>query len=570
MSPGTIGSAVARTLLAVRGQSRHYPGCNQPDRRALTQSERSPYEPCHALLHDRGSSPTEDHYCLPPLERWDLAEVLRLIEQKKYFLLHAPRQTGKTTCLLALMELLNAEGRYRAVYANLETAQTAREDVPRAMRAICGAIACAAGAYLGEERLLRMDRCGWPRYGADGVLNGLLTRWSATSPQPLVLLLDEVDALIGDTLISLLRQLRAGYTQRPDRFPQTVILCGVRDLRDYRIHASSEASPITGGSAFNIKAKSLRLGDFNAAEVTTLLGEHTAETGQVFTPEALARVWELTCGQPWLVNALAYEACFELPEGRDRSHPIGVGLIDQAKENLILRRVTHLDQLADKLREPRVRRVIEPMLAGTALGEVPEDDRQYLVDLGLLRRSNGGGLVVANPIYREVLPRALAGGPQDSLPQISPTWLNPDGSLNPERLLAAFIAFWRRHGEPLLGSAPYHEIAPHLVLMAFLQRVINGNGTLEREYAIGRGRMDLCLRYRDLTLGLELKVWRDGTADPLTEGLAQLDGYLAGLGLTTGWLIIFDRRTGIPPLAERLAETTETSPGGRAIPVLRL
>ena len=269
-----------------------------------------------------------------------------------------------------------------------------------------------------------------------------------------MLLLDEVDALIGDTLISLLRQLRAGYTQRPDRFPQTVILCGVRDLRDYRIHASSEATPITGGSAFNIKAKSLRLGDFNAAEVTTLLGEHTAETGQVFTPEALARVWELTCGQPWLVNALAYEACFELPEGRDRSHPIGVGLIDQAKENLILRRVTHLDQLADKLREPRVRRVIEPMLAGTALGEVAEDDRQYLVDLGLLRRSNGGGLVVANPIYREVLPRALAGGPQDSLPQISPTWLNPDGSLNPERLLAAFIAFWRRHGEPLLAQRP--------------------------------------------------------------------------------------------------------------------
>jgi hypothetical protein len=218
---------------------------------------------------------------------------------------------------------------------------------------------------------------------------------------------------------------------------------------------------------------------------------------------------------------------------RARPHPPDRrGLIDQAKENLILRRVTHLDQLAHKLREPRVRRVIEPMLAGTALGEVAEDDRQYLVDLGLLRRGNGGGLVVANPIYREVLPRALAGGPQDSLPQISPTWLNPDGSLNPERLLAAFIAFWRRHGEPLLGSAPYHEIAPHLVLMAFLQRVINGNGTLEREYAIGRGRMDLCLRYGALTLGLELKVWRDGNPDPLTEGLAQLDGYLAGLGLT--------------------------------------
>jgi hypothetical protein len=95
-----------------------------------------------------------------------------------------------------------------------------------------------------------------------------------------VLLLDEVDALVGDTLISLLRQLRAGYTQRPTAFPQTIILCGVRDLRDYRIHASSEAEAITGGSAFNIKAKSLRLGDFSAAETRTLLLEHTRKPGR--------------------------------------------------------------------------------------------------------------------------------------------------------------------------------------------------------------------------------------------------------------------------------------------------
>jgi hypothetical protein len=123
-----------------------------------------------------------------------------------------------------------------------------------------------------------------------------------------------------------------------------------------------------------------------------------------------------------------------------------------------------------------VRRVIEPMLAGTALGDLPDDDIRYLLDLGLLRQGSGG-LMVANPIYREVLPRTLAFTPQASLPQISPTRLNADGSLNPAALLDAFLAFWRRHGEPLLRSAPYHEIAPHLVLMAFLHRVINGGGT---------------------------------------------------------------------------------------------
>ena len=102
-----------------------------------------------------------------------------------------------------------------------------------------------------------------------------LTRWCHEAPLPTVLLLDEVDALVGDTLISLLRQLRAGDPKRPTRFPQTAILCGVQDLQDYRIHSSGSAAAITGGSAFNIKAKSLRLGDFSQTETAALLTEHT-------------------------------------------------------------------------------------------------------------------------------------------------------------------------------------------------------------------------------------------------------------------------------------------------------
>ena len=511
----------------------------------------------------------DDHYSLPPLSRWDLDEILGLIDQKKYFLLHAPRQTGKTSCLLALMAHLNREGRYRAVYANIEAAQAWREQIEPAMATICSVLGRAVHTSLGDTRLLEWQRDQGTQIAAGDRLTALLEYWASTDPRPAVLLLDEVDALIGDTLISLLRQLRAGYPQRPTAFPQTVILCGVRDLRDYRIHASSESEPITGGSAFNIKAESLRLGDFSSAETRTLLLEHTAETGQFFTPDALDRVWELTQGQPWLVNALAYRACFKLRAGRDRSRSITLDLIDQAKEGMILERVTHLDQLAHKLQEPRVRRVIEPMLAGTEPGEVAEDDRQYLVDLGLLKRDGAGGLIVANPIYREVLPRALASGPQDSLPRIAPSWLNADGTLNPAALLNAFLAFWRQHGEPLLKSAPYHEVAPHLVLMAFLHRVINGGGTLEREYAIGMGRMDLCLRYGAVTLGLELKVWRDGRPDPLAEGLIQLDDYLAGLGLDSGWLVIFDRRSNQPPIAERAASAEQVSPQGRRIQVIR-
>ena len=521
------------------------------------------------FFNTEGPVRADDHYILPPLQRWDLEEILMLIAQKKYFLLHAPRQTGKTSCLLALAEYLNREGRYRAVYANLEGAQAYREQVDQALAIIVTDIAAWARDWTADTDAPELARTILEITPSGSALSVFLTHWCERSAQPLVLLLDEVDALVGDTLISLLRQLRAGYPKRPSQFPNTVLLCGVRDLRDYRIHASSEKAVITGGSGFNINSKSIRLQDFDQIEVATLLQEHTADTGQVFTPEALERVWALTQGQPWLVNALAYEVCFEMRTGRDRNQPLTVEMIEQAKENLILRRVTHLDQLADKLREDRVRRVIEPMLAGTALGKVPEDDIHYLIDLGLCRMTPNGGLTIANPIYREVLPRALTFTSEASMPQMTPTWLHPDGRLNPEQLRDAFLAFWRQHGQPLLGSAPYHEIAPHLVLMAFLHRVVNGGGTLEREYAIGRGRMDLCLRYGAVTLGIELKVWRDGEPDPLNEGLEQLDGYLAGLGLDSGWLVIFDRRTGQPPIRERTASSEQSSPQGRRITVIR-
>ncbi len=521
------------------------------------------------IFNTEGPVDCREHYCLQPLTRVDLKAILGLIAAKKYFLLHAPRQTGKTTCLLSLMEYLNRQGLYRALYVNIESAQAARENVAQGITAVVDAIAGQARWFLGEADTEKLAREVLSEKTALVALETFLRAWCAASGKPTVLLLDEVDALIGDTLISLLRQLRSGYPNRPKLFPQSIVLCGVRDIRDYRIHSSMEKALITGGSAFNIKAESLRLGDFNQDDVETLLLQHTDETGQRFEPEAIETVWRLTCGQPWLVNALAYEACFKMPEGQNRRVPITAAMIEAAKERLIQARVTHLDQLSDKLQEDRVRRVIEPMMAGASLESMNPDDIQYLIDLGLCRLETTGRLVIANPIYREVLPRMLAWVTQASLPQITPTWLKPDGALDAEALLDAFLRFWRQHGEPLLKSAAYHEIAPHLVLMAFLHRVVNAGGTIEREYAIGMGRMDLCVRYKDFVLGIELKVWRDGEADPLSEGLDQIDGYLAGISQNTGWLVIFDRRSGLAPIRERTTTESAKTRSDRIITVIR-
>ena len=370
----------------------------------------------------------QNHYHIPPLERLDLAGLRALIQQKKYFVLHAPRQTGKTSALLALCDLLNAEGRYRCAYVDVEVGQAGREDTRRAMQAILGELALRARHSLQDEFVEEIWFDALQRYGPDGALRQVLNRWAGADPTPLVLLIDEIDSLVGDTLVSVLRQLRAGYDSRPEAFPQSVVLCGVRDVRDYRIQSTAENAIITGGSVFNIKAQSLRLGDFSRQEVQTLLAQHTGATGQAFTDEALSAVWRQTQGQPWLVNALADEACFSGEFAEAWHRPVTAEAIHAAQEQLILRRETHLDQLADKLWEERVRRVVEPLLSGGEARSLPPDDLMYVRDLGLV--SIDDPVRIANPVYREVVPRELTFTTQATLAQEAAWYVDAAGGLH--------------------------------------------------------------------------------------------------------------------------------------------
>jgi hypothetical protein len=196
---------------------------------------------------------------------------------------------------------------------------------------------------------------------------------------------------------------------------------------------------------------------------------------------------------------------------------------------------------------------------------------RFVQDLGLCRLEPAGGLVIANPIYREVIPRVLTYVTNASMPAFTPFWVTPDGEMDPTGLLNGFLAFWRQNGEMLMKTVPYHEAAPHLILMAFLHRVVNAAGTIERDYAVGKGAVDLCVRYRDVTLAIAVKTWRDSDkkADPREDGLKQLDRYLSALGLDWGWLVIFDQRSGLPDIAERTTTEPATTPAGRTATVIR-
>ncbi len=476
------------------------------------------------------------HYLLPSADR--LSEIAGLIAREQYFVIHAARQSGKTTLLLDLCHSLEAGGTHRALYCSLEALQ----GVTDPEKGLPGIARCLLDALCAWPDVARDELAAGLNFGDfTNVLKTLLRRLCAALDKPLVLLFDEVDCLAEGTLITFLRQLRDGYVNRAggQPFPSSVALVGMRNIRDYRAQIRPGGTTLGSASPFNIAAESLTLANFTEAEVGALYAQHTADTGQAFPPEAVARAFHWSQGQPWLVNALAREVVDKML-GMDYAKAVTADLFDEAAERLILRRDTHLDSLIERLREERVRRVVEPVITGDGLSvELDSDDARYVLDLGLLRRDRKVW-EAANPIYREVIARTLSYTSQENLPATLVNRWIADGQLDMNGLLHGFQEFWRENADAWTERYDYREAAPHLILMAFLQRVVNGGAHIDREFALGRKRLDLCVQMGAQRYPVELKLRYSNKAE--ADGIEQLAAYMDACGAKEGWLVIFDRR----------------------------
>lgn len=479
------------------------------------------------------------HYYLPATAR--LPDLQRFIRREQYFVLHAPRQTGKTTAMRDFAAQLRGQG-VAACWVTLERAQGI-EDLERAEPLWLQGLHDGAMRALSDE-WRAPDPAPFLTGTVGARLSDYVSAWAASLSVPLVLLLDEADVVTGAALVSLLRQLRAGFMDRGvGRFPTSVALIGMRDLRDYLVQ-SKDGGAVNPGSPFNVKATSVTLRNFDAQEVAALLAQHTAETGQPFEPDAVEEIARVTGGQPFLVNALADLCVSDLAP--DRAQPVTRAHADAARERLILSRTTHLDSLAERLKEPRVARIVQAVVLGDAPYDIvyDSDDFQYVVDLGLIRRGPDGA-EPANPLYREVLARQLSYNVQATVPKPSWPWATPDGRLDFPALLNAFRQWWRQNADVAGKPLPeYPEAVPHLALCAFLQRVVNGGGRVHREFAAGRGAMDLLIEYGSDRFAVEIKRirTRDALESVVDTGVAQLGRYLDTVGLDHGWLVVFDVR----------------------------
>ncbi|MBN2442277.1 MAG: AAA-like domain-containing protein, partial [Spirochaetales bacterium] len=457
--------------------------------------------------------------------------------------LYAPRHSGKTSCLIALANFLNKKEKYNCLYLNIESAYTGQNNQELAMKGILSELASRARDYLGDTFPEKIAPKVLEEKGPNLALNELLTLWTKASTKPIVLFFDEVDSIEGELLESLLRQIRSGYDKRPQFFPHSIIFCGIEDLRYKKIGETPDGIT-TGGTVFNIEAKSLRLQNFNRDEIKSLFLQYAKDTEINIDEQVFTRLWELTNGLPWIINALAYEICFEMIPRKQDIKEIKVRDVEEAAENLIQRREIHLKNLVDKLNEPRIKKIISAMLLGNEFPkDVTEEDLRYVYYLGLINLK-AGEVDIANEIYREVIPRALIY-PTQMLIRYNLSWyMEEDGSLNIRKILRLFQVFFKKHYEQWVRRFTYKEAGASLLLQAFLQRIIDGGGKIERRYGLGREYTTLIIEWPykqeiQKTI-IDIRYLTYSYKELAKNGVEVLVNTLKTMSISSGHLIIFN------------------------------
>ncbi|GHU39627.1 hypothetical protein FACS1894190_05170 [Spirochaetia bacterium] len=474
---------------------------------------------------------------LPPEERLIGSQLHRYLRDNLYWVLHAPRQTGKTTFLQNWARNINAEGSMVACYVSVEECR-AISDSDKAMKSIYYSI-CGFAERQDITIPVLEDK------DSEGIVGRTLTKWAKmVGPKPLVIFFDETDVLSGEPLLSFLAQLRAGYANRgAGKFPISVSLVGVRDIKDYLFTVRGGVP--NPGSFFNIKADSVLLGNFSKNDIERLFAQRADETGQKITADAIDFVYDQSRGQPWIVNSLLQRATMRvLDEGCYDT--VTLQIVLQARKQMVLARETHLDSLAARLEDTRVRQIVEKLMTGESDPALSEGDAfRYCLDLGLVSMERGTPQI-ANPIYRETLARVATFGAQSAIAEPEWRWQNDDGTLDMDALLKEFQKFWRANSEIWEQKMNYTEAFPHLLLQAFLQRVLNGGGHIDREYAAGRARMDLAVEYKEKIYIIEIKLIYDYISPQTVreDGLTQIRRYRDTINSTApAYLVVFDRRS---------------------------
>ncbi len=504
----------------------------------------------------RGPVNPEDNYVV--VRPKETADFIKRVERGRYIVLFAPRQTGKTTFFKTVLEQLEtaAAGAYFPIQLNFEIYEdwsgSESEFYGVFYKRVCQEIANVAHArklQTGEAALTQFlenthitDRFSLLEFFES--LGQLLKNL------PVVLIIDEFDAIPPTAVKGFLRTLRHIYISGKPRCPHSVAIVGVKNIT--QLNYDRTISP------FNIQDE-FHLPNFTLAEVRELLGQYTAEVGQVFAPAVLATLHRQTGGQPFLVNRLAQILTEEMDI--PKAETIAMPHFAMAHQQLLGEENVNLVHLRTNVRRnPRFQRRLMQITSYDEGVDFNLDDEvlSELATYGVIAKGAGGLCEIASPIYLyrilRVFQPLINGLEQEYYPQDTGNgyhaYLTASGEIAMERLLDNFRDFIARAGFRILQvpSTPREYVGQYLLFAYLDQFVRQVRGAMHLEVQTGRGRADLVIFHEGRKHIVETKLWQGALS--YAAGKAQLAAYLTLEGVQEGYYIVFDHRETPVPRAE--------------------
>ncbi len=475
----------------------------------------------------------EKHYYV------DLAPQIRklmaLAKDGAYFVINRPRQFGKTTLLDFFARALQASKHYAPALLSFESFvqrfdMTEAEFYHNVAQRIVEGLQTVATVPADFKIDSRNDFFVW------------LRETCQLLPRKLVLLIDEVDAVPENTVVGFLSGLREMYLAR-DRAPAPYAVClvGVHDIKNLKARYREETQSIGSASPFNI-AIDYELPPFSRKNIQQYFQQHTEETGQAFDEKVILRVQQVTSGHPWLVSMLARLMVEELV--RNRKRQIRLEHAEAAIQRLLAARNPNFESLFKNARRPQFFSIVLNLLKGERSGfNILRDDIDLGVKYGVFAERDGQ-LVIANLIYVQALYRHFEEEIKTSTVGeivIGNRLHDKRGRLDFRRVLDKFQVFMQSKGADVARRPEFEEVFGQLLLLSYLDILVNGKGWTFKQVQSGEGRIDVVCCYKDQKEVVELKLWYGERR--YETGLSQLVKYLRSENLDRGYLVVFDRRT---------------------------
>ncbi len=511
----------------------------------------------------QGPVNAQEHYVVSRSD--ELADFIRRVDEGRYIVLFAPRQTGKTTFFQDALAALVADSitqqtaDYFPIQLNFDVYKNTSvtdfydnlyhdicEEIEHLFQRRGGTPPEALIQLLADTQLTNPH--AMRRFFRH--LDRLLT------PQKFVLIIDEFDGIPQAALSDFLHTLRHIYISGKPRCPHSVGIIGVKSIAQLNYDRSI--------SPFNIQDE-FHLPNFTLEQVHELLGQYTEEVGQVFVPEVIASIHKQTAGQPVLVNRFAQILTEELDI--PKSEPITMQHFSEAHTQLLHDRNTNIEHLTTNIRRnPRFASVLMRIMERDEGVDFNMDDDiiNELATYGVIKKSTDGMCEILNPIYLYRILRTFKpivngledqyvpeGGPEEFL-----NYITPAGYIEMESLLDNFRDFIARAGFKILQvpDTPQESVGRHLLLAYLDQFVKDIGGFMHIEVQTGRGRMDIIITHNQQKYIIETKIWRG--ENRYQAGKRQLVAYLRAEGVTEGYYVVFDHREDPEPQVE-----TETIDG---------